>query len=167
MKKNQAVLVIIKPDGVYRNLEGHVLNKFSHAQLQMIGAKVVRPSKNLVELHYEHIKTKPFFNDVVEYLLGKYHHNAAVMAIVYSGSGAVDKCREIAGATNPEEADSASVRASFGRITTKGVYENVVHVSSDDKEAEREIKLWFKPEEILLKLYSEKQIQSSKERAWK
>jgi nucleoside-diphosphate kinase len=58
--------------------------------------------------------------------------------------------RKIAGATNPEEADPTTIRGAYGRITTKGVYENVIHSSSDPKDAEREIALWFKPEEIVV-----------------
>ena len=62
----------------------------------------------------------------------------------------------MAGATNPEQADPTSIRGSYGRITTKGVYENVVHVSSDPAEAEREIKLWFTPDEVIVDLYPAK-----------
>ncbi len=167
MKTKEAVLVVIKPDGVYRKLEGHVLNKFSQADLQIVASKVLKPTREMVEEHYKHIKGKPFFAEVVEYLLGEYHHATGVMMVVYYGSNAIDLCREIAGATNPEEADPCTVRAAFGRITTRGVYENVVHVSSDRKEAEREIKLWFTPKEIAVKLYPEKIGQSLKQRAWK
>ncbi|MBF0512232.1 MAG: hypothetical protein HQL13_07910 [Candidatus Omnitrophica bacterium] len=65
------------------------------------------------------------------------------------GDEVVLKCRTIAGATNPEEADPKSVRGKFGRVTTKGVFENLVHVSSDPREARREIALWFKKNELL------------------
>jgi nucleoside-diphosphate kinase len=75
------------------------------------------------------------------------------MALVYQGPDAIDHVRYIAGSTNPEEADPTSIRGAYGRITTKGVYENVIHASSDEKESEREIKLWFKPEEIVVPLY--------------
>ncbi len=72
-----------------------------------------------------------------------------MVAMVFEGKSAVKQCRDIAGATNPEEADPRSVRGKFGRVTTKGVFENLVHVSSDNKEALREIKLWFKSSELL------------------
>jgi nucleoside-diphosphate kinase len=80
------------------------------------------------------------------------------MALIYWGKDAINKCRELAGATNPEEAESTSIRGSYGRITTSGVYENVIHVSSNESEAEREIKLWFKPEEIIVDLYPTKEV---------
>jgi nucleoside-diphosphate kinase len=80
------------------------------------------------------------------------------MALVYWGGDAIKKCRELAGATNPEEADPTSIRGSYGRITTSGVYENVIHVSSNEPEAEREIKLWFEPLDIIVDLYPTKKI---------
>jgi len=91
-----------------------------------------------------------------------------VMALVYWGEDAIKKCRELAGATNPEEADPTSIRGSYGRITTAGVYENVIHVSSNPAEAEREIKLWFGPEEIIVDLYRVKEItgKEKKAKAW-
>ncbi|TBR16601.1 hypothetical protein EPO66_04420 [bacterium] len=90
---------------------------------------------------------------MIKYLQGELHDRRKVMALVYWGKNAITKCRELAGATNPEEADPTSIRGSYGRITTSGIYENVVHVSSDPNDAEREIKLWFKPEEIIVDLY--------------
>jgi len=90
------------------------------------------------------------------------------MALIYWGEGAINKCRELAGATNPEQADPTSIRGSYGRITTKGIYENVIHVSSNAAEAEREIKLWFAPQEIIVDLYPTKEIVEAKKKtlAW-
>ena len=80
----------------------------------------------------------------------------------------IKKCRELAGATNPEKADPTSIRGSFGRITTNGVFENVLHVSSDRREAQREIKLWFEPDDIVEELYPTqiKILKSVKKKAW-
>jgi nucleoside-diphosphate kinase len=80
----------------------------------------------------------------------------------------IQKCRDLAGATNPEEAESTSIRGSYGRITTSGVYENVIHVSSDAEDAEREIKLWFRPDEIIVDLYPTKEIteKEHKRKGW-
>jgi nucleoside-diphosphate kinase len=90
------------------------------------------------------------------------------MALVYWGQDAITKCRELAGATDPEKAESTSIRGSYGRITTSGVYENVIHVSSNESEAEREIRLWFQPEEIIVDLYPTKEIveKERKRKAW-
>ena len=83
------------------------------------------------------------------------------MALVYWGKEAISKCRQLAGATNPEEAESTSIRGAYGRITTSGLYENVIHVSANQTDAEREIKLWFQPDEIIVNLYKTKQIEKN------
>ncbi|MBF0595357.1 MAG: hypothetical protein HQL22_10380, partial [Candidatus Omnitrophica bacterium] len=92
---------------------------------------------------------KPFFDELIRFLMGKLHQDHdMVLALVFCGEDAVRKGRAIAGATNPELADPHSIRGSLGRVTTKGVFENVIHVSSDPLEGEREIKLWFTPDEV-------------------
>ena len=150
---NQAALVLVKPDGLKKSLTGNILTRLSETKLEIVAAKMVRVSKNLAEEHYQHLKDKPFFGELIKYLQGELHDRKKVMALVYWGKDAIKKCRELAGATNPEEAEPTSIRGSYGRITTSGVYENVIHVSSDEKDAEREIKLWFAPEEIIVDLY--------------
>ena len=150
---NQAALVLVKPDGLKKSLTGNILTRLSETKLEIVAAKMVRVSKNLAEEHYQHLKDKPFFCELIKYLQGELHDRKKVMALVYWGKDAIKKCRELAGATNPEEAEPTSIRGSYGRITTSGVYENVIHVSSDEKDAEREIKLWFAPEEIIVDLY--------------
>jgi nucleoside-diphosphate kinase len=75
------------------------------------------------------------------------------MAMVYHGENAIEKVRRLVGATNPEQADPVSIRGKYGRITTTGVYENAVHASENAKEAEREIKLWFEPDELVERIY--------------
>ncbi|MFA5177907.1 MAG: nucleoside-diphosphate kinase, partial [Candidatus Omnitrophota bacterium] len=118
--------------------------------------------------HYKHLKDKPFFDDIIKYIQGELHDRKKVLALVYWGKDAIKKCRELAGATNPEEAESTSIRGSYGRITTSGVYENVIHVSSDESEAQREIKLWFEPKEIIVELYPQKEVvhKECKRTAW-
>ena len=146
--KEEPTLVIIKPDGLKRSLTGNILSRLSETKLKIIAAKMVTVSKALAEEHYRHLKAKPFFQELIRYLMGEFH-TPRVMALVYYGEDAINKIREITGATNPEEADPVSIRGSYGRITTKGVFENVVHASANLEDAEREIKLWFKPDEIV------------------
>lgn len=155
---SQAVLILIKPDGLKKSLTGNILTRLSETKLEIVAAKMVRVSKELAEEHYKQLKDKPFFPEIIKYLRGELHDRRKVMALVYWGEDAIKKCRELAGATNPEEAESTSIRGSYGRITTSGVYENVIHVSSDPAEAEREIKLWFEPAEIIVDLYPIKNI---------
>lgn len=144
-------MVLIKPDGTQRVLAGSILNQFMSDGVTMVGLKLIKPTKKLAQEHYRFLKGKFFFNQIVDYISGSFHNGEPVVAMVFQGKGAVKKCRQIAGATNPEEADPKSIRGKYGRITTKGLYENVVHVSSSVEEAKREIKLWFKEAELIKK----------------
>jgi nucleoside-diphosphate kinase len=165
---SQAVLILIKPDGLKKSLTGNILTRLSETKLEIVAAKMVRVSQFLAEEHYKHLKDKPFFAEIIKYLQGDLHDRKKVMALVYWGKEAIKKCRDLAGATNPEEADPTSIRGSYGRITTSGVYENVIHVSSNESEAEREIKLWFRPCEIIVDLYPVKDTveKEYKRKAW-
>lgn len=166
----EQVLVIIKPDGLKKSLTGNILTKLSEAKLVIIGARVVKVSRALAETHYHHLKDKPFFKELITYIRGELHglRYQRVLALVYQGKDAISLLRKISGATNPEEADPISIRGAFGRITTKGVYENVIHCSSDKQEAEREIKLWFKPEDLTTEIYPTKKVlkQSTESIDW-
>lgn len=164
----QSVLILIKPDGLKKSLTGNILSRLSETKLEIVAAKMVRVSKELAEEHYQQLKDKPFFAEIIKYLQGDLHDRKKVMALVYWGAEAIKKCRDLAGSTNPEEAESTSIRGSYGRITTNGIYENVVHVSSNPSEAEREIKLWFTPDEIIVDLYTAKDIiqKEIKKKVW-
>lgn len=167
----EQTLVLIKPDGLKKSLTGNILSKLSEAKLEIVGAKVVRVSRELAEKHYGHLKDKPFFEELIKYIQGKLHgeHYERVLAFVYRGENAIKLVRQIAGATNPEEAEPTTIRGAYGRITTKGVYENVIHASGTPEEAEREIKLWFEPQDIVYSLYptEEKNLNNVKKIVWK
>lgn len=165
---NQATLILIKPDGLKKSLTGNILTRLSETKLEIVAAKIARVCRALAEEHYRHLENKPFFEDLIKYIQGELHNRKKVMALIYWGEDAIKKCRELAGATNPEEAEPTSIRGSYGRITTSGVYENVIHVSSDEAEAEREIKLWFQPGEIIVHLYPTREVveKEKKVKAW-
>ena len=91
--------------------------------------------------------------------MGQFHDRRKVMALVYHGEDAINKIREICGATDPEEADPRTIRGAYGRITTSGIYENAIHASAFPEEAEREIKLWFTPEELVYHIYPVKETE--------
>lgn len=158
--ETERTLVIVKPDGLKKSLTGNILTKLAEARLNIIGAKVLRVSRGLAEEHYQHLKDKPFFSALLDYIQGKPYGKSyeRVMALVYEGPDAIRKVRTIAGATNPEDADPVSVRGAYGRITTKGVFENVIHASADNQDAEREIKLWFRPDEVVGDIYPTKTV---------
>lgn len=166
MKEN--VLILFKPDVMAKGLSGVVLTRLWQSGLKLVAIRVVKVSRGLAQEHYRHLQDQPFYNDIVEYLQGKFHGSCPVMALVYSGEGAIKKLRDIAGATNPEEAAPHTIRGALGRITTAGIFENVLHVSSDRKEAEREIKLWFEADDIEDNLYPVKTkiVKSYQKKIW-
>ncbi|MBQ3834102.1 MAG: nucleoside-diphosphate kinase [Elusimicrobia bacterium] len=152
-------LVLIKPDGVKKSLTGNVLTKLSQTGCHIIGSKVLKVSRELASEHYRHLKDKPFFESVIDYIQGKTFGGAPfdrVFAFVYKGENAIAKLREIVGATNPESAEPTTIRGSYGRIAKNGTMENVVHCSSDTTDAKREIQLWFGPNELTEEIYPTK-----------
>lgn len=163
----EATLILIKPDGLKKSLTGNILTRLSETKLDIVASKIVKVSRELAENHYVELKEEPFFEDLVKYIMGEFHKKK-VMALVYWGDEAIKKVRDICGKTNPEEADSVSIRGAYGRITTCGVYENVIHASSCPKEAKREIQLWFEPEEVIVDVYPTEQVEETLNiRRWK
>lgn len=164
----QQTLVLIKPDGLKKSLTGNILTRLSETKLEIVAAKMARVTEELATQHYIHLKDKPFFPELMKYIMGNLHDRKKVLAMVYWGEGAIQKVRDLAGATNPEEANPISIRGQYGRITTKGVYENVIHASTNEEEAEREIKLWFEPDDIIVDLYPIKNVvlTNLKKRGW-
>ncbi|NCO23132.1 nucleoside-diphosphate kinase [bacterium (Candidatus Moisslbacteria) CG12_big_fil_rev_8_21_14_0_65_36_11] len=153
MSMIEQTLILIKPDGLKKSLTGNILTRLSETKLKIVGAKVIRVSRELAEKHYAHLKGKPFFEELIKYLTGELHQTPRVLAMVYEGEEAIAKVKKLAGATNPEEAEPTSIRGAYGRILTSGIFENAIHASSGLREAEGEIKLWFKPEELVSHLY--------------
>lgn len=154
----QQCLVIIKPDGLIKSLTGNVITAFSETKLKIVGAKVMKAKKELLEKHYAQLKEKKphIYEETISYMMGRYHTDR-VMALVYHGDNAIDKVREICGSTNPEDANPVTIRGKYGRINSKThVFENVVHASDSEAAAEREIKLWFAPYELTETIYPTK-----------
>lgn len=151
----QTTLVLIKPDAVKRNLIGPVLTKLSESKLRLIAAKYVTTKLELAKDHYAQHEGKDFYPQLLDYITGKLHGHppVPVMAMVFQGENAIQTIRTLAGNTNPEKAEPNTIRGMFGRITTAGVFENVLHASATPLEAEREIKLWFCAEEIICEIY--------------
>ncbi len=160
----QQCLVLIKPDGLIKSLTGNIITSLSETKLRIVGAKVVRVSKELAESHYSEVKERlvskfgkekgeSIFSSTIRYIQGEYHTDR-VFALVYQGENAINKVRELAGSTNPEDAEPTSIRGRYGRINSKtDVFENVVHVSDSEISSKREIQLWFGPEEITDNIY--------------
>ena len=164
----EQTLIVIKPDGLVKSLTGNIISRLSEAKLIIIAAKVVKVSRDLAIQHYEHLQERPFFGELIDYLMGKVHKLHRVLAMVYEGEDAITRIREIVGDTDPEKASPVSIRGAYGRITRSGVFENVVHASSSVGDAEKEIKLWFNPDEIVSQIYPVKEeiVEKVKMKVW-
>jgi len=170
----QQCLILIKPDGLVKSLTGNIISSLSETKLKIVGAKIVRVSRELAEKHYSELKEAQIkkhgeekgakiFESVIKYIKGEFH-TGRVLALVYHGEDAISKIRLLAGSTNPEDADPISIRGKYGRINSKtGVFENVIHCSDSEDSARKEIKLWFRPEEISENIYPTKRVKVSGE----
>jgi len=146
----ERTLVLIKPDAIEKKLCGMVIDRLERLELSLVGAKVLSVTETLIRTHYKHLSGKPFLEDIVRYMMGDFNHlpNHKIYAFVFQGENAIEKIRTAIGATNPEQAAPDTIRGSFGCLKN-GVMQNCVHASSSREDAETEIALWFKPEEVL------------------
>lgn len=159
----EQTLVLIKPDGLLKSLTGNIITTLSETKLDIIGAKIVQVTRELAEKHYAQHKEKPFFEELVKYITGDLHGKRKVLALVYHGEDSINKVRQLAGDANPEKAHFLTIRGKYGRVLTSGIFENVVHTSANPQEAEQEIKLWFKPEELITRIYPTKEEEAKKQ----
>ena len=126
--------VIIKPDGVERNLVGKILEAYEGAGLKIIKMKMEQISEELAEKHYEEHKEQPFFKSLIEYIT-----RSNIVALVLEGDDAIAKIRKLNGATNPQNSEFGTIRKRFAISKS----ENTVHASDSLESAKREIELWF------------------------
>lgn len=162
----EQTLVLIKPDALKNSLTGYVLSHLSefHTGLRFAGAKIVHVSKMLAEEHYAEHRGKVFYPSLIEYIMGRIHyadepHKRRVIAFVYEGRDAVKRIRDICGPTNPHTAREqrpGCIRALGTVVILKDAagndvgerMDNMIHASASVPEAEREIKLWFRPNDF-------------------
>ena len=138
----ERTLSIIKPDAVGKNIIGKIISRFEDNDLNLVAGKLIHLSDNMASGFYAEHDGKPFFDD-----LKKFMTSGPVFVQVLEGEGAVQKNRDLMGSTNPQEAESGSIRADFA----KSIDANAVHGSDSIESAKREIEYFFDPEEILNK----------------
>ena len=131
--------VMLKPGVLQRRLVGEIITRFEKKGLTISAMKMMQIPRETAEHHYGEHKDKPFFGDLIGYIT-----SAPVVAMVVSGENAVKTIRTLCGATKIEEALPGTIRGDFAGATTK----NVIHASDAVDTAEREIGIFFKPEEI-------------------
>jgi len=125
---------MIKPDGVQRNLVGEIISRVEAKGFSITKIKMMTISKDLAEKHYEEHKDKPFFSDLVSFII-----SGPIVAMQVEGENVVIQIRNLMGATNPSESTPGSIRGDLATELDK----NVVHGSDSDESAERELSLFF------------------------
>lgn len=135
----QRTLVLIKPDALQRELIGEVLHRFERKGLKLIALKLTRLDEATLTEHYGHLKEKPFFPSLVEFM-----RQTPTVALVLEGLDVVDTVRQIVGATNPRVADVGSIRSDL----SMNVPSNIVHASDSVEAAQVEIKRFFMDDEV-------------------
>ena len=136
----ERTLVLVKPDGVQRGLVGEVTSRLERRGLRLVAAKFMNVSRQLAEMHYAIHKGKPFYDGLISYIT-----SAPVMAMVWEGPNAVAAVRQTMGATRPTEAAPGTLRHDFALEVGR----NLTHASDEPANAEKEVTLWFKKEELV------------------
>lgn len=132
--------VMVKPDGVQRNLAGEIISRYEKKGYKLAGMKLLRLSRAMAEKHYAEHVGKGFFAGLIDYIT-----SGPVVAMVLEGKDVVAGVRAMNGATNPANAAPGTIRGDLGIEVGR----NVVHASDSVESAEREISIYFKPEELL------------------
>jgi nucleoside-diphosphate kinase len=140
MPSTERTLVLIKPDGVQRQLVGRILARYEERGLKIVGLKLVHVDRGLAENHYDAHREKAFFGGLVEFIT-----SAPLVAVALDGPNAISVVRAINGATRPHEAAPGTVRGDFALETAQ----NIVHASDGPEAAVEELALWFSPAELL------------------
>lgn len=130
----EKTFIMIKPDGVERRLIGEIIGRIEKKGFRIINAKLIRPSKELLEEHYAEHVDKPFFDNLVNYIAGK-----TVMAMEVEGNSAIEVMRLMIGHRDPKAALPGTIRGDFAFDVT----ENIIHGSDSPESAKRELELWF------------------------
>ena len=136
----ERTLSIIKPDAVAKNVIGKIIDRFESNGLRIAAMKKIKLTKEDAAKFYEVHKERPFFNDLVEFMI-----SGPVVVMVLEGEDAVAKNRKLMGATNPKEAEPGTIRADFA----DSIDANAVHGSDSLENAEIEINFFFAKREIV------------------
>ncbi len=136
----EKTFLMVKPDGVQRNVIGEIVSRFEKKGYHLAGAKLMQIPTELAEEHYGEHKERPFFGELVEFIT-----SGPVFAMVWEGENVILTARQMMGATNPKDAASGTIRGDFAVTVGK----NIIHGSDSAESAEREIGLFFKEEELV------------------
>ena len=136
----ERTLIIVKPDGVQRGLIGEIIRRFEARGLRMAAAKFMLTPRALAEKHYAEHEGKPFYPGLLDYIT-----SGPVMVMVFEGKNAVQLARNTIGKTKPVDAEAGTIRGDLALETGR----NLVHGSDKPENAEKEVALWFRAEELV------------------
>ena len=136
----EQTLVLVKPDGVQRGLVGQVISRLERRGLKMVAMKLLQVDEALARQHYSEHEQRPFFRGLVDFITA-----SPVVAMVWEADHVVDIVRRTMGETDPVKSPPGSIRGDLGI----NIGRNLVHGSDGPESAQREISLFFRPEEIL------------------
>jgi nucleoside-diphosphate kinase len=136
----ERTFLMVKPDGVQRNVIGEIVSRFENKGYKLVGAKLMQISTELAEQHYGEHKERPFFGELVDFIT-----SGPVFAMVWEGENVISTARLMMGATNPKESAPGTIRGDFAVTVGK----NIIHGSDSPESATREIGLFFKEEELV------------------
>ncbi|XP_016189398.1 nucleoside diphosphate kinase III, chloroplastic/mitochondrial [Arachis ipaensis] len=136
----ERTFIAIKPDGVQRGLISEIISRFERKGFKLVGIKVIIPSKEFAQKHYHDLQDKPFFNGLCDFL-----SSGPVIAMVWEGQGVITYGRKLIGATDPQKSEPGTIRGDLAVVVGR----NIIHGSDGPETAKNEIKLWFKPEELV------------------
>lgn len=135
----ERTLILIKPDGIQRGLIGEVIKRFERKGLKLLGIKMMTLDEAVLREHYAHISNKPFYPGVEQFM-----KSTPVIAMVWEGIEAVETVRLLAGITKGRAAEPGTIRGDFAM----SVACNVIHASDSYDTAVKEVKRFFKPDEL-------------------
>ncbi|MFT4028910.1 MAG: nucleoside-diphosphate kinase [Protaetiibacter sp.] len=134
----EETLVIVKPDGVARNLTGEILRRIEQKGYQLVDIRLLQADRALLETHYAEHEGKPFYEPLVEFM-----QSGPVVAMRVAGERVIEGFRALAGTTDPTSAAPGTIRGDLGRDWGLKVQQNLVHGSDSPESAARELALWF------------------------
>jgi len=136
----ERTFAMLKPGVLSRRIAGEIISRIERKGFDIVGLKIMRITRELAEKHYAEHTGKPFFNELVEYII-----SGPVIAMVLEGDQAIKILRMMCGPTKPEEASAGTIRGDYAMHTNI----NIIHASDSPEAAVREISLFFKPEELM------------------
>ncbi|WP_269928080.1 nucleoside-diphosphate kinase [Kocuria massiliensis] len=131
-------LVLVKPDGVERNLVGEILSRIETKGFRIAELRRLSATREILEQHYEEHQGKPFYEPLLEFMM-----SGPVVAAVIEGDRVIEAVRTMMGASDPTTAAPGTIRGDLGRDWGEKVQKNLVHGSDSVESAEREISIWF------------------------